>query len=137
MNSLADCPHTLDLSRLRVLEAKAREYNSQAKASHDEMSSLHKKLNQAERIAKSWKERLSHGRRSGSETPNHADSPHPTDNVSIKEGLRKAEAHVAEIEALIEAEERRMNDLSAKSSNALTLVDRCRKAMQEASEVTA
>ncbi|MFN3321492.1 MAG: hypothetical protein ACK43M_22410 [Allorhizobium sp.] len=137
MNSLADCPHTLDLSRLRVLETKAREYNSQAKASSDEMLSLHNKLNQAERIAKNWKDRLSHSRRSGSQTPNHDDSAHPLDTVSIKEGLSKAEARVAEIEALIKAEDRRLNDLSAKSSSALTLLERCKTAMQESSEVTA
>lgn len=136
-DSLINCPHTLDQGRLHKLEALARQATVSTRASSDHLQALYGQQRDAEKHVKNWRDRLTHFARHGSEAENFDDAPAPVSASAIKQGLANAEAKAAEIDALIKEEMKRGEQLSQKSSDALRLVDRCKRAMAELSEESA
>jgi hypothetical protein len=98
---------------------------------------LYGRQRDAEKHATNWRQRLAHVGRHGDDAENHDDSPTPTSVTAVKEGLANAEVKVVEIERLISDETRRGDELSQKSSSAIQLFERCKKAVAELSEESA
>ena len=116
MQDSLTCPHTLDLSRMQVLEQKVRDMNAQNQALFARHQELRKNLQNANERLKSCDSQLDYAMR-------HESASHVSE-LRRKVDLVKAE--VADVEKQIKKNQDMQNSTSEKFNAAVRLRDRCK-----------